>query len=219
MASAVRKYDTAFSAAPAKATKRPRQKIEAHLAFIRTLPCLITGKRPVEAAHIRYADMRYGKRDTGMAEKPSDQWVVPLAPEIHADQHKHNEQAWWTAKGIDPCVVAMALWRATGDEETCEQIIAQARNPYNRAVLPFIADARRKGMEEAADHLGRKAELARSVAARLHLKQKDDKYGDRKKQRFYEEKKHFNRLAVGYAKSEKVIRALPLSADEKEARS
>ena len=47
MASAVRKYDTAFSAAPAKATKRPRQKIEAHLAFIRTLPCLITGKRPV----------------------------------------------------------------------------------------------------------------------------------------------------------------------------
>lgn len=118
---------TAFQNGP-KEKRSPRQKIEAHLKFIRTLPCLVTGTRPVEAAHIRYADMCYGKRDTGMAEKPSDQWVVPLSPASHREQHAFGDElAWWKSKGIDPLFVAMALWRASGDEETCEQIIRSNR--------------------------------------------------------------------------------------------
>src|SRR5690348_766156 len=83
---AMPRANSAFANGP-KQKKAPRQKIEEHLKFIRTLPCLITGARPVEAAHIRYADMRYGKRDTGMQEKPSDHWVVPLSPALHREQH------------------------------------------------------------------------------------------------------------------------------------
>lgn len=122
------RHPEAFTLTKPSVTKKPRQKIEAHLKFIRTLPCLVTGTRPVEAAHIRYADMRYGKRDTGMAEKPDDHWVVPLSPEVHREQHAFGDDlAWWKSKNIDPLFVALALWRSTGDEESAEQIIRSNR--------------------------------------------------------------------------------------------
>lgn len=74
MAAAFRmpRYDTAFSLAPAKGKKRPRIENGKHLAWIRTLPCIITGQYGVEAAHIRYAAPHLGKRDTGKAEKPDE---------------------------------------------------------------------------------------------------------------------------------------------------
>lgn len=90
--------------------RRPRAKIDAYLDFVRQRPCLITGHPGVQAAHIRYADMRYGKRGTGMGEKPDDCWVVPLSPDAHAEQHSMNERRWWESKGIDPCLVASLLF-------------------------------------------------------------------------------------------------------------
>jgi hypothetical protein len=128
MAARFPRHAEAFTGSSAKGQKRPRVKLEDHLQFIRTLPCLVTGRRPVEAAHIRYADMRLGKRGTGMGEKPDDQWVVPLSPEAHRDQHQHDEMAWWRSKGIDPVVVALALWKASGDEEVACEIIRRTRS-------------------------------------------------------------------------------------------
>jgi hypothetical protein len=124
--------DTAFSLdRPGRKSKRKRQHANDHLAFIRTLPCLVTGKRGVHAAHIRYPDPRFAKRAVGIGEKPDDKWTVPLHPSMHTDgpdaQHKHNEREWWEHQGIDPVAVAAALWAATGDEEAGEQIIEQAR--------------------------------------------------------------------------------------------
>lgn len=128
MAMQIRKHPEAFSMTAPRVSKKPRQHEEAHLRFIRSLPCVITGSRHVEAAHIRYGNMQWGKRSTGMAEKPDDHWVVPLSPEMHREQHAFgNEELWWQAKGIDPILVAMALWRATGDEQAGENIILHAR--------------------------------------------------------------------------------------------
>jgi hypothetical protein len=128
MAFAIPRPSTAFADTAPKVKKKQRQNIEAHLRFIRSLPCLVTGARPVEAAHIRYADMRYGKRLTGTGEKPDDHWVVPLSPASHRDQHAAGDElAWWKSKGIDPLFVALALWRATGDEDVAEQIIRENR--------------------------------------------------------------------------------------------
>jgi len=118
---------SAFSNAPAKGQKRPRREDGKHLAWIRTLPCLVTGKRPVEAAHIRYADPVYGKRDVGKQEKPDDRWVVPLHPDMHREQHGGSEKAFWLKHGIDPCRVALALYAITGDDEQSEIIIRNAR--------------------------------------------------------------------------------------------
>lgn len=112
--------------------RRPRREFPAHLAFIRKLPCLITGRSiHVEAAHIRYANQPLGKRQTGIGEKPSDIWVVPLSAEKHRldvdAQHNGNERDFWERHGIDPCVVALALWAHTGDEQTARAIIRLAR--------------------------------------------------------------------------------------------
>lgn len=113
--------------------RRPRVRDESHLAFIRQLPCLITGTRyNVHAAHIRYADPRYFKRAVGVGEKPNDMWAVPLCGHEHMDgpdaQHKQNERAYWEKRGIDPVAVAAALYCWSGDIEAGEQIVREFRS-------------------------------------------------------------------------------------------
>ena len=128
----IRRPDTAFSKSPITGKKRPREHDKAHLDFIRGLPCLITGKRPVEAAHIRYADARYGKLEVGGAEKPHDKYAVPLSPEKHAEQHQGNEKEFWAKAGIDPVQIAQSLWSNTGDDEVCEIIIRESQHAEGR---------------------------------------------------------------------------------------
>lgn len=128
MAYAVPKLATAFPQTSPKLSKKQRRKEDSHLAFIRTLPCLVTGKRPVEAAHVRYGDFRRGKYDTGAGEKPHDMWTVPLHPDEHRKQHSMNERDYWTLAGIDPLNIAALLWMHTGDADTCEHIIRSARS-------------------------------------------------------------------------------------------
>lgn len=127
MALQIRKSPTAFQQTAPKLTKKQREKSDGHLSFIRTLPCVVTGKRPVHAAHIRYGDWSKGKPETGMGEKPHDRYAVPLHPDEHSKQHSMNERDYWVAVGIDPIILASLLWANTGDEEACEQIIAGTR--------------------------------------------------------------------------------------------
>lgn len=111
--------------------RRPREKLERHLIFIRRLPSLISGTRPVDAAHIRMGALWAGKRSTGKSEKPNDWWTVPLSRELHAEQHEGGEEEFWRRHGINPLTVAAYLWAASGDLDMAEAIIraANARNP------------------------------------------------------------------------------------------
>ncbi len=106
---------------------------EAHLARIRTLPCLRCGRlNESEAAHIRYGSLLHGKRDTGMAEKPDDRWTVPLCASCHRTsqgaQHKSNEKQWWARLGIDPLATAAFLYShlSVGDETAAHAVAANA---------------------------------------------------------------------------------------------
>jgi len=129
MATTIVRDPRAFTGSGGK-KKRPREHDKAHLDFIRSLPCLVTGKRPVEAAHLRYPDLRYGKTSVGMGEKPDDRWTVPLHRDQHRDQHAAgDERGWWASHGIDPVPVAMALSQCGQDEELALEIIRSARNP------------------------------------------------------------------------------------------
>ena len=107
--------------------RHPREKAAAHLAWLRTLPSLVPGLGPVEAAHIRYADLRYFKPITGMAEKPDDKFAVPLAAGAHRAQHSTGERAWWETQGIDPVLIAILLWCHTGNDDAGVHIIRTAR--------------------------------------------------------------------------------------------
>lgn len=130
MAWAVPKLATAFANAPARGKKRPREHDRDHLAWLGTLPCIITGRRPVHVAHIRYADPIYGKPGTGIGEKPSDKWCVPLLHSLHLDgpeaQHGQNEKMFWLRHGLDPLRIALALHANTGDDEQAAVIIRES---------------------------------------------------------------------------------------------
>jgi len=106
--------------------KHPRIKNNAHLDFIRSLPCVCCGN-PIqtEAAHIRTGNLFYGKRNTGGSEKPSDIWTLPLCGDHHREQHIVNEMDFWKSYEVEPFVLALSLFACSGDTITAEGIIAQ----------------------------------------------------------------------------------------------
>ncbi len=82
----------------------------------------ICGKQGgIHAAHLRAASPRHGKLATGIGQKPDDSWTTPLCLEHHildeAAQHQNQELAFWKQHGVDPFVLALSLWRASGDDE------------------------------------------------------------------------------------------------------
>lgn len=122
MAMQLRKLPTAFSQQPTgKASKRVEKP--AYLDFIRSLPCIVTRKMPVEAAHVSYAEPRAGKLGRGKGAKESDCWAVPLHPEEHRRQHSMGEREYWASVGIDPVQVAAFLYTAYPNHERALLVI------------------------------------------------------------------------------------------------
>lgn len=128
MAFAVRREPTAF--ALDKSSKATSSfKDDAHLAFIRKLPSVISGAFGCDACHIRAGSPPHNKKRTGGAQKPSDCWAVPMTREEHMAQHAVEELAFWRRQGIDPFQLAIDLYSVTGDVEAGTAIILKARNP------------------------------------------------------------------------------------------
>lgn len=88
--------------------KRLRSK--AHLRHVARQPCLICGRAPSQAHHIRYA------QNKGLGLKVSDEFTVPLCAIHHSDNHATgDERNWWTERKIDPLAVAKDLWAQSRD--------------------------------------------------------------------------------------------------------
>jgi DNA recombination protein Rad52 len=84
--------------------KRIRSK--EHLRYVARQPCLICGRAPSHAHHIRFAQSR------GLGLKVSDEFTVPLCAIHHQQNHATgNERLWWQEHKIDPLDVASHLWR------------------------------------------------------------------------------------------------------------
>jgi DNA recombination protein Rad52 len=97
-------------------TKRHRSK--EHLRHVAQQPCVICGRTPSHAHHIRYAQPK------GAGLKVSDEFTVPLCAIHHTQNHATgNERRWWQDRKIDPLPIAAALWResnSTGDQPVVE---------------------------------------------------------------------------------------------------
>ena len=79
-----------------------------HVRHVTQQPCLICGRRPSDAHHLRFAQSR------ALSRKVSDEFTVPLCRGHHREVHRSgDEAAWWEKAGIDPTVVARALWLET----------------------------------------------------------------------------------------------------------
>lgn len=91
------------------APKDRRLRSKEHLAFVGKQPCLICGRRPAHAHHLRFAQAR------AMGLKVSDEFTVPLCAGHHDAVHKTgDERAWWARHGIiEPLKMAERLWAAS----------------------------------------------------------------------------------------------------------
>jgi hypothetical protein len=112
--------------------KAKAKKSKDYLSFIHLLPCVLTGQREVQAAHLSMAAPRYGHYGRGKGSKVSDRWVLPLSQAQHARQHQIGEDLYWRNAGIDPHILALTihgLWTDLGDdaEPFATAIINQAR--------------------------------------------------------------------------------------------
>jgi DNA recombination protein Rad52 len=86
--------------------KRIRSK--EHLRFVAQQPCLICGRKPSHAHHVRYAQPR------GLGLKVSDEFTVPLCATHHSENHQTgDEPRWWEQQRIDPIEVARDLWNVS----------------------------------------------------------------------------------------------------------
>jgi hypothetical protein len=79
-----------------------------HVRFVTRQSCLICGRRPADAHHLRFVQNR------ALSRKVSDEFTVPLCRGHHREVHRSgDEAAWWNKAGIDPNVAARALWLET----------------------------------------------------------------------------------------------------------
>ena len=80
----------------------------AHLAFIRSMPCINCNSYESQAAHIRKGT------NGGTGIKPGDDFTVPLCHACHAQQHQVGEPAFF---GDMDAVRQLArnLWLLSGD--------------------------------------------------------------------------------------------------------
>jgi hypothetical protein len=79
-----------------------------HVRYVTQRSCLICGRRPSDAHHLRFAQSR------ALSCKVSDEFTVPLCRGHHREVHHSGDEAtWWNKAGIDPNVAARALWLET----------------------------------------------------------------------------------------------------------
>ena len=79
-----------------------------HRKFVSKQPCLICGRQPADAHHLRFAQHR------ALGRKVSDEFTVPLCRGHHREVHRSGDEAsWWRKAGIDPTGAARTLWTET----------------------------------------------------------------------------------------------------------
>jgi ERF superfamily len=79
-----------------------------HVKAVAKRPCLVCGRRPADAHHLRFA------QPPALGRKVSDEFTVPLCRGHHREVHRcRDETAWWKNLGIDPTVNAHGLWLET----------------------------------------------------------------------------------------------------------
>jgi hypothetical protein len=87
------------------AAKTIRLRDKDHRKFVASHACVVCGRLPADAHHLRFAQPR------ALGRKVSDEFTVPVCRVHHRELHRHGDEAtWWQTIKIDPLPVARRLW-------------------------------------------------------------------------------------------------------------
>jgi ERF superfamily len=76
-----------------------------HVKLVAKQACLVCGRLPADAHHLRFA------QSPALGRKVSDEFTVPLCRGHHREVHRcGDEAAWWDKTGIDAAAAARTLW-------------------------------------------------------------------------------------------------------------
>jgi hypothetical protein len=100
-----------------------------HVKSVAKQPCLVCGRRPADAHHLRFA------QSPALGRKVSDEFTVPLCRGHHREVHRCGDEAvWWNDIGINPTAAARILWLSTHPLPiVTEQLGAKMQNEPNLA--------------------------------------------------------------------------------------
>jgi len=79
-----------------------------HVRYVAQQSCLVCGRSPSDAHHLRFA------QPPALGRKVSDEFTVPLCRGHHREVHRcGDEAAWWAKTKINPRIIARVLWLGT----------------------------------------------------------------------------------------------------------
>jgi ERF superfamily/Putative HNHc nuclease len=94
-----------------------RLRDKTHLRFVANQPCLVCGRQPSDAHHLRFAQSR------GLSLKVSDEFTVPLCRAHHRELHRTGKESdWWAKAGLEPISLARKLWLETHPLHASEDV-------------------------------------------------------------------------------------------------
>jgi hypothetical protein len=136
--------DTASARRRRVAAKTIRLRDREHCKFVRTEPCVVCGRAPTEAHHIRFAQPR------ALGRKVSDEYTVPVCRLHHRDLHTYGDEAsWWAGVGIDPLPIALEFWRRSRLTYSLAATLSDAMPPPATKVEQAPLDDARDRIEVA----------------------------------------------------------------------
>jgi len=113
-----------------------RVRDSGHLAYVATLSCLVCGRAPSHAHHLRFAQLR------ALGSKVSDEWVVPLCNLHHRALHDcGNEETWWKAHDIDAISEAGRIWQARQTTAVAASELHVANGEASPMIIQEIVEA------------------------------------------------------------------------------
>ena len=124
------------------AAKTIRLRDKEHCKFVATQPCVVCGRTPSEAHHIRFAQPR------ALGRKVSDEYAVPVCRLHHRDLHGYGDEAsWWAGVSIDPLPIALELWRRSRLPYSSEAALSE---PLSDVIPPLEAKVDRPSFDDNA---------------------------------------------------------------------
>ena len=113
-----------------------------HVRSVAQQPCLVCGRRPADAHHLRFA------QPPALGRKVSDEFTVPLCRGHHREVHRCGDEAtWWEKIGLNPSASARVLWLKTHPLPSTSA--AAGSNPQNEPNLASGAPLPRWRLSES----------------------------------------------------------------------